>query len=61
MSLTIYAWQTKISEDIWLTSRDEEALIGRFGHFSESIFVGLDQAVKALDDDEQTYRHDAEN
>ncbi len=44
----------KISEDIWLTSRDEEALIGRFGRFSESIFVGLDQAVKALDDDEQT-------
>lgn len=44
----------KISEDIWLTSRDEEVLIGRLGRFSESIFANLDLALVALDDDEQT-------
>jgi hypothetical protein len=44
----------KISEDIWLTSREEEVLTGRLGRFSESSFVRLDLALKALDDDEQT-------
>lgn len=44
----------KISEDIWLTSRDEEVIIGRLGRFSESRFDGLALALKALDDDEQT-------
>ncbi|MCW8889579.1 MAG: acyl-CoA reductase [Sedimenticola sp.] len=44
----------KISEDIWLTSRDEETLIGRLGRYSESRFVELAAALKALDDDEQT-------
>jgi hypothetical protein len=44
----------KISEDIWLTSRDEKVLIGRLGRFSESRFVGLEPALTALDDDEQT-------
>jgi len=44
----------KISENIWLTDRDGEVVIGRLGRFSESGFSNLDLALKALDNDEQT-------
>jgi len=44
----------KISENIWLTDRDGEVVIGRLGRFSESGFSKLDLALKALDNDEQT-------
>jgi len=44
----------KISEDIWLTRREEETLIGRLGRFSESFFETLNKALVSLDDDEQT-------
>jgi hypothetical protein len=44
----------KISENIWLTARDGEVVIGRLGRFSESGFSKLDLALNALDNDEQT-------
>jgi hypothetical protein len=44
----------KISENIWLTSRDSKIVIGRLGRFSELGFTELDLALKALDNDEQT-------
>lgn len=44
----------KISENIWLTNRDEEVVIGRLGRFSESEFSKLSHALKALNNDEQT-------
>lgn len=44
----------KISEDIWLTSRGDEMLIGRLGRYSEASFCKLGHALAMLDDDEQT-------
>lgn len=44
----------KISEDVWLTLREEEVLIGRLGRFSESNYEILEHALLSLDDDVQT-------
>ncbi|MET0105808.1 MAG: acyl-CoA reductase [Sedimenticola sp.] len=44
----------RLSEDIWLTAKNEEVLIGRLGRFSESNFTTLERALKTLEEDEQT-------